>query len=98
MLAPFAALEARTNAVVGARLANAVALVSGVSVPVIFDDPYAAPFGGEVDASAPECSGPSDLLGGLVRGDQIVIGEATFAVMTCEPDGIGFVRLVLGSR
>lgn len=95
MLAPFAALEARTNVVVVNRLANAVALVNGVDVLVMFDTPYAGAFGGEADAVAPECTGPAWGLGALERDDALSIGGVAYEVETAQPDGLGFVRVVL---
>ncbi|MBB3642607.1 head-tail joining protein [Variovorax atrisoli] len=97
MPTPFADLEARVNSAVLDRLCNAVAVVGGVDVPVIFEKPYAAPFGGEADATAPECTGPSTGLGALERGDSLTIDGVAYEVITAEPDGAGFVRLVLGS-
>lgn len=97
MSTPFAALEARANAAVLRRLCNAVAVVDGVDVPVIYEKPYAAPFGGEVDATAPECTGPADALGSLERGHPLSIGGVAYEVITAEPDGSGFVRLVLAT-
>ena len=96
MVAPFAALEARVNSAVLGRLANAVAAVGeGAPFGVLFDREYADPFGGQIDASTPACTGSADLLGALQRGDSIVIGGETFTVERSEPDGVGFVRLVL---
>ncbi|MGO4608421.1 hypothetical protein AB4142_18990 [Variovorax sp. 2RAF20] len=97
MLAPFAATEARANAAVLDRLCNAVAVVGGVDVPVIFEKPYAEPFGGEADAAAPECTGPADGLGALERGDALSIAGVVYEVITAEPDGSGFIRVVLGT-
>lgn len=96
-LAPFANLEQRLNRAVIGRLANAVAVVGGVEVPVLFRQPYAAPFGGEVDASAPECTGPVAGLGELERGGRVTIDSVAYEVLTAEPNGSGVVRLVLGT-
>ena len=95
-LTPFATLQQRVNRAVLGRLADAVAVVEGVEVPVLFSAPYAAPFGGEADAAAPECTGPAVGLGALERGDSLSIGGVAYEVLTAEPDGTGFVRLVLG--
>ncbi len=95
--APFADIEAMVDAGVLAHLANAVATVAGVDVPVIFDTPYSQPFDGQVDASAPQCSGAAELLANVERGDTIVVRGGRYEVMTAEPDGVGFIRLVLGS-
>jgi len=95
MLAPFAVLERRVDDAAIAHLANAVALVNGREVAVIFDTPYAAPFDGQVDAAAPQCSGASADLAGLERGSTIVIDGAAYTVVRAEPDGAGMTRLVL---
>ncbi len=95
MFAPFAALEARTNVVVVARLSNAVALVNGVDVPVMFDKPYAGAFGGEADAVAPELTGPAWGLAALQRDDPLSVSGIAYEVETAEPDGHGFVRVML---
>lgn len=95
MRLPFAALQDRVNRVAYPRLANAVAEVGGKDVPVFFDDPYAGPFGGQVDATQPECSGPSEALAGLQRGSAIKVDGRVFTVGRSEPDGPGWTRLVL---
>lgn len=96
-LAPFANIHQRLNRAVLGRLADAVATVGGVDVAVLFQNPYASPFGGEVDASAPECLGPQAVLGGLERGGQLSIDGVAYEVITAEPDGSGLVRLILGT-
>jgi hypothetical protein len=95
--APFADIESMVDAGVIGHLANAIATVGGVDVPVIFDTPFAQPFGGQIDASAPECSGAAELLANVERGDTIVLRGRSYEVVTAEPDGAGFIRLVLGS-
>ena len=95
MLASFAALEARVNAAVVDRLTNAVATVDGIDVPVIFDRPFSDPFEGAVDASAPVVIGDAVALGSLVRGSELRIAGEAYRVERIEPDGAGFVRLVI---
>lgn len=95
--APFAALQQRVNSAVLARLANAQAIVGAQEpVPVIFDQPYAAPFDAQVDATEPECLGRSQDLASLARGGSIVVDGRTFQVLRVEPDGTGLTRVVLG--
>lgn len=96
-LAPFAALEQRLNRAVLQRLPDAIAVIGGEDVPVLFQNPFAAPFGGAVDASAPECLGPVAKLGTLERGSSIVIDGVQYEVMRAEPNGAGLVRLLLAS-
>ncbi len=93
----FAPLQQQANATVMAVLANAVAAIGGRSVPVIFEQPYAAPFDTQVDSAEPECTGASADLAGVGRGDPITIGSAAFRVERAEPDGTGLTRLVLAS-
>ncbi|WP_062362222.1 head-tail joining protein [Variovorax paradoxus] len=95
--ARFAEIEAMVDAGVLGHLANAIATVAGVDVPVIFDVPSAQSFDGQIDASAPECSGAAELLANVERGDTIVLRGRSYEVVTAEPDGAGFIRLVLGS-
>lgn len=65
------------------------------STDVIFEQPYAAPFDGLVDAAAPQCVGRSAALAGLQRGDAITIGAAAYEISSAQPDGTGLTRLVL---
>ncbi len=97
MEAPFAQIERMVDAGVLGHLANAIATVGGRDVPVIFDDPASHLFDGQVDARAPECSGAMADLGGVGRGDTIFVRGAAYEVMRTDPDGVGFVRLTLGS-
>lgn len=97
MEAPFAQIERMVDAGVLGHLANAIATVAGRDVPVIFDDPAAHLFDGQVDARAPECSGAVADLGGVARGDTIFVRGAAYEVMRTDPDGAGLVRLTLGS-
>lgn len=94
----FAALESRVNAAVLDHLANAVAtLAGGAQVPVIFDVPHMDAFDDQMDAAAPECTGPAAALGGLERGDSLSIRGQAYRVQRAEPDGTGMVRLLLYS-
>ena len=92
---PFAAIEQSVNAGVLGTLANAIAVVGGQEVAVIIDRPYADAFGGQVDAAAPECIGPSAVLGTLQRDEAITVDGTDYRIVTAEPDGTGMTRLVL---
>ena len=94
-IAPFASVEQWVNAGVLGTLANAIAVVGGQEVAVIFDRPYADAFGGQVDVAAPECLGPAEVLGTLQRDDAITIAGTEYRIVTAEPDGTGMTRLVL---
>lgn len=64
---------------------------------VLFDRPYASPFGGQVDADAPLCQGASDALAGLQRDDAITVDGKPFEVERAEADGTGVTNLILRS-
>lgn len=97
-LAPFAALEQRVNRAAIGRLANATATVAGVSVPVILDLTYDAPFDGQIDSGSPVCQGLESALGSLQRGSSITIDTQSYTVERVEPDGSGWVRLMLARK
>lgn len=62
---------------------------------VIFDRPSADPFGMQVDAEAPRCQGPSDLLASLRRDDAITVDGRPFQVVRADADGTGVTTLML---
>jgi Phage Head-Tail Attachment len=62
---------------------------------VLFDNPYAAPFGVQVDADAPACQGATADLVGLQRDDAITVDGRAFEVARVEADGTGVTNLVL---
>ena len=101
MLAPFAQLQDSTNTTVMATLANAVALVvpaaggAAVQVGVIFDQPFADPFVGDIDGASPECTGAVADVGHLQRDDAVTVAGVAYKVQRTEPDGTGLVRLQL---
>lgn len=95
-LAPFAALQQRINSAVLTYLPNAVAVVDGREVAVLFDKPYADPFGGQIDAAAPVLQGDSAALAGVQRDSTITVDGQAYRVMTAQPDGTGLTLLTLG--
>ena len=78
---------------------NASFTVEGVqkTARVIFDRPYAAPFGVQVDADAPSCQGATEALAGLQRDDGITVDGKPFEVVRAEADGTGVTNLILRS-
>lgn len=62
---------------------------------VLFDRPYAAPFGMQADADSPSCQGATADLAGLQRDDAITVDGKPFEVDRAEPDGTGVTNLVL---
>lgn len=96
MPAPFAALEARVNAAVFKRLANADATLNGVPVQGIFDAEYALEdLGGGVAASGPVFTLASSAVPANVAGATLVVGAVTYKVVEPMPDGTGVTVLRL---
>lgn len=99
-VAPFAAAIDTLNQSVSMTLANASATLPGVSepVPVLFDLLYDAPFDGQIDSGSPVCHGLESALGNLQRGSSLTIDAASYTVERVEPDGAGWVRLMLARK
>lgn len=94
----FAALQNRVNAAAQAHLSNAAMELpgGGESVPVIFDAPYAAPFGdGVSEASQPVCRVPTERVSELRQGDGVLIDGESHTVERIEPDGSGWSVVTL---
>ena len=67
--------------------------VNGAAVRGVFDNPYAAAFGGMVNGSGPQVFVPSETA--VTRGNPVVIGVKTYTVVGVEPDGTGITLLRL---
>lgn len=94
----FAALETRLNAAANKRLANATAyLLGGESFAVIFDNTYLAALGGQVTAAQPQASALQSDLDRLdvSVGTALNIRETDYTVRDLQPDGTGWVDVVL---
>lgn len=97
--ASFAALEARLNAAVFARLSNTDAVVDSIAVVGIFDTPHTL---GDVGMIGMTSTQPvltvrtADLPVEPV-GKTVVVGAVSYLVAAHEPDGTGISRLVLES-
>lgn len=85
----FNQLEARLNAAAMKKLANAIAIIGGIDVPVIFDAAYKVGMVGAVGmgASVPQmvisnADVPADFI-----DSQITINGATWTVAERQPDG-----------
>lgn len=95
MVAPFAALEARVNAAVFAKLANATAdFGSGVLVDGIFREQYAESFG-ILPNDSPTFEAGSASLAGILVGAALSINGTAYAVASKQPDGTGKTLLAL---
>lgn len=85
----FDVLEARMNAAAMKKLANAIAVIGGVEVPVIFDAAYKAGTVGVVGmgASEPQLTiSNADMPTGFI-GSTIQIRGASWTVAERQPDG-----------
>lgn len=96
MLPPFAATQARLNATVQRRLANAVAVWrGGEPFGVLLDWGQHDSFG-EVAAGAITCSLPLSSAPGLAQGDELVIDGQPYEVAApVQPDASGWAALQL---
>ncbi|MDP4074204.1 hypothetical protein [Acidovorax sp. A1169] len=94
-LNPFAALEARVNSTVQARLSNAIAVYQGgAEFGVIFERAVADPLTGAVDTAQHTCSFCIANTPGLHEGSELVINGTTYVVATgVQPDAGGWVDL-----
>lgn len=71
------------------------AIIGGTEVRVIFERPFADPFGGVVDSTQPQCLAPSASVLHARQGASVVIGGQAYTVERIEPDGTGLSRIVL---
>lgn len=94
MATRFAALEARVNDAVRARLSNADATIGAATVPVIFDAAYLNA-GGMVESTGPQCQGKTTDLAAAVQGTAITISGQAYTVTGNQPDGTGMTVLQL---
>ncbi len=97
-LAPFAALEARVNSAVFARLPNAEVSIDGApAFGGIFDDGAAV---GSVGSLGMADTRPSVLVPGAQVpvapvGLGAVVNGVAYVIGAVEPDGVGCIRLLL---
>ena len=73
------------------------ATIGGVMVSVIFEQPFADPFGPVVDASQPQCWVPSAAVQHAHQGTVVVLNGETYEVERIEPNGTGISRITLFS-
>ncbi len=96
MAAPFAALEARVNRAVFARLSNATATLAGLPVSGIFDNAYQLDeLTGGVAGSAPVFVLASSDVPANVAGLSLIVNGSTYKVVEPMPDGTGMTTLRL---
>lgn len=74
-----------------ADLAN----IGGAEVRVIFEAPFADPFGPAVDTTQPQCWAPTASVQHAHQGTAVVIGAAAYTVERIEPNGTGISRITL---
>lgn len=96
-LAPFAAIETRINAAVGARLSNAIATFNGGDeFGVIFDRLPVQTIDGYAESVGPQAAFDIARAPGLVYGSVLVIDGVDYSVTGgLEPDRSGWVTVQL---
>lgn len=99
MAISFAALKARTNVAVMARLADVEATLNGVAISAIFDNGYSlgsvGPMG--MASTQPSLTLPTASVPANPVGLTVVVGGVSYLVACHEPDGTGISRLLLES-
>lgn len=97
MAAPFAALEARVNRAVFARLSNAATTLAGLPVDGIFDKSYELASGGlaGMASTAPVFTLPTSAVPINPVGRALVISGVAYTVVEHQPDGTGVSLLLL---
>jgi hypothetical protein len=91
----FAALNDRLNAAVVDRLGNAEATIGGSVVPGIWRQAYTETAGGMAAGSSPVFDCMAAAVPSIARGNAVVIAAANYTVVGIEPDGSGWVSLIL---
>jgi hypothetical protein len=93
--APFAALEARVNAVALAKLANVTATWNGTTaVDGIFDDAYVSPLD-VTAAAAPRFVCLESAVPGVAFAQTLLVSATAYRIVGIRPDGRGIVELKL---
>lgn len=72
-----------------------LATIGGADVRVIFEQPYADPFGPVVDSTQPQCWAPSASVQHAHQGTPVLVGGSAYTVERIEPDGTGISRITL---
>lgn len=94
MSAPFAAIEARVNAVTHAKLANVTATINYMPVDGIFDEHYAVAFNVS-EGTRPVLQCIASAVYGDMKGAPAEVNGVEYTVVEVQPDGTGMVLLVL---
>lgn len=94
MPAPFAAMEARINAVALAALANATATISGVEFDVIFRNSYGEVLG-FIGGGSPQIACASADVSGVAKGWAVSVDGISYIIAEIDPDGTGITVLKL---
>ena len=94
MVARFAAMESRINAVALASFANATATIGGVEIDGIFRNGYGEAMG-FIGGSNPQITCASADVAGVAEGATVTIGGTGYTVAETHPDGTGITVLKL---
>lgn len=95
MAAPFAALEARVNAAVVARLANATVVRGAETATAIFDAPRQVVFDGMVQTTEPALRLLDGALPNLARNDALTVNGAAYVVREVSEPDVGMLTVEL---
>lgn len=100
MAGPFALLEARVNAAVMGRIANATVTLDGSAVEAIFDGSYSTlGVNGEAAQTLPQITvADADVPANPVDKPVVIstgAGAGTYRVVESQPDGAGLTILLL---
>jgi hypothetical protein len=95
MPAPFAALETRINTACRDRLANAEAIIGSATVSGIFGQVYAESMGGMAAGRDLSFQALESDVGAICVGSTLSISGISYRVASHEPDGAGWLTLIL---
>ncbi|HEY4698125.1 MAG TPA: hypothetical protein VIH29_08995 [Gallionella sp.] len=91
----FAALQARTNAAVAAKLLTDAATLNGAAITGKFDNGFTNGLSGMMLGTNPTFTCLSVDAGSDPRGQTLVVGSTSYTVREAKPDGTGISLLEL---
>ena len=95
MTSPFAAIETSINAACIGALANVSATIGAATVAGVFRQAYTDTAGGLAAGSSPIFDCLASAVPTIARGNTVVINSVNYTVVGIEPDGAGWVSLIL---
>jgi hypothetical protein len=95
MTNPFAAIETSINAACIGALANVSATIGAATVSGLFRQAYADAASGLAAGSSPVFDCLASAVPTIARGNTVTINSVNYTVLGIEPDGAGWVSLIL---